>query len=181
MNNIVNNEEMLKIQKREEYMAYIDEHINNVKKAFKLFSSIDWRNNPEIQEAIKETIVEIESHDSSKYSEEEFEYYRMHFYPINDEEKKISEEMFDKAWKHHYLNNPHHWNYWVKDDIATDMDLSSIIHMIADWQGMSFKFGGTCKSWYYENKHEINLSTNTEIILEQLLDIYESYINGIEQ
>ena len=111
MNNIVNNEEMLKIQKREEYMAYIDEHINNVKKAFKLFSSIDWRNNPEIQEAIKETIVEIESHDSSKYSEEEFEYYRMHFYPINDEEKEMSEEMFDKAWEHHYLNNPHHWNY----------------------------------------------------------------------
>lgn len=52
--------------------------------------------------------------------------------------------------------------------------------MICDWQGMSFKFGGDCKQWYYENKgSKIILSSNTELIVEQLLDIYVDYLNKV--
>lgn len=175
INEIENTLENDKIRKREEYKNYIDEHIELVKKAFRVFESISWKD-PHIVETLRYVRDNIEEHDQSKYSDEEFEYYRKEFYPINDDEKEENKEDFEKAWKHHYQNNFHHPEYWV-DAIGnqTSMCLSAIIEMICDWQAMSFKFGGDCRSWYYsikDTKDDKKLTNETRDKLEQLLDIY---------
>ena len=173
----MNNNE-LKIKKQEEYMAYIKEHRENVKKAFKFFienNKIMQSTNREIQEAVlylKNNNI-IENHDNSKFSDEEFEPYRRYFYSINEIEKKSAEEDFNNAWKHHYEVNDHHPEHWIKDNVVTEMTMSAIIEMICDWEAMAYKFGGSAKEWYEKNKNNIPLHVNTRSKLEYLLNIYQ--------
>lgn len=103
----------IKLDKDREYANYIEEHLNNVQKAFNELCN---KEIPEIQEYLNELHQKIKNHDNSKYSDEEFDAYRKNFYPINDEEKEENKANFDKAWEHHYRNNDHHWQYWTDDD-----------------------------------------------------------------
>ena len=92
-NIIVDKNEMI-AEKRQEYLAYIKEHIDNVKHAWENMISI-----PEIQEflsgfensrqLIAITADNIKVHDQSKYSDEEFEPYRINYFPVNEEEKDL--------------------------------------------------------------------------------------------
>ena len=145
--------------KQQEYLKYIEEHIYNVERA--------WR-------TIKRTCVTylaykcnasdfifindlISKHDLSKYSKEEFEPYRKNFYPINEQEKQNNKESFEKAWEHHYMMNPHHWDYWAADGRENEMPFTYVVEMICDWQAMGYKFGNTPKEYYEKNKNNIIL------------------------
>lgn len=164
------------LSKRKEYTDYINEHISNVKKAFDEFI-----NNNECLAIVDEITIgsciiidivyaNIKHHDESKFSEEEFEPYRKHFYPINDKEKEDAKEEFDKAWKHHYLNNPHHWDGWALN--GNEMPIIYIIEMLCDWQAMSYKFDSNTLDWYNKEKKEIKLLPKTKVTVERLLDAY---------
>ena len=183
-------EKELKNKKQEEYIEYIKEHVNNVILSFKeyflpllekenldckSFSFIDLKNAIELNKSI------INQHDSSKYSDEEFEPYRLKFYPTNYEKSIISSnndysklvvEKFEEAWKHHYVNNPHHPNHWVDDNgNIRDMDLKYIVEMLCDWQAMSIKFNSNTIDWYTNNAKDEKecMTDNTKSIVEDLL------------
>lgn len=164
------------------YKNYVVEHKANVLQSYiEFFENRDWTDKlPEEisrdswEEALDGLKEEVEAHDNSKYSDEEFEPYRRHFdktvqedlydkeHPENEE---FVEQEYQKAWAHHYLINPHHPEFWNHTDIKDgalipleeprkngprDMDLRSILHMICDWMGMSLKFRQKYSpvSWY---------------------------------
>jgi len=164
----MDNMNMIK-QKENEYGKYISEHIKNVKKAWNEFKEkcSDILEYPAQVELIDSL---IENHDMSKYSSYEFDAYRRYFYPINDKEKAESEEDFNIAWKHHYENNPHHWNHWAVTD-KDSMPFVYVVEMICDWQAMGYKFGNTAKEYYESKKDEIILGDKQRKWVETILNL----------
>ena len=170
------------VEKEEEYMEYIKDHINNVHKAFEnmykikdKFEDIDRDDISDAIESVKEKGI-INIHDESKYSDEEFDAYRRYFYSIDDKEKEESEEDFKLAWKHHYENNPHHPEYWIKDGEPVDMKIEYIVEMACDWIAMSYDKGGTALKYLEDNREEKQkvMTENTMNILETILNIFYS-------
>ena len=142
------NESNNELEKIRQYEDYIEEHCNNVKKAFEELINKDI---PETREYLNELHKKIQNHDNSKYSNEEFDAYRKNFYPINEQEKEDNKEAFDKAWEHHYRNNNHHPEYWL-DDQGNLKPFSeqnerevrlAYLEWVCDLQAMGYKFNDT--------------------------------------
>lgn len=168
-----------------QYDVYLSEHISNVVKGF------EWirENAPELLEGTTPNLeIEIENHDASKYSDEEYDAYDNYFYGhYSDDMKSQVEYDFDVAWNHHQKNNPHHWQYWVvlKDSggmVPLDMDYESIIHMICDWWSFSWKSGNLYEifDWYKKNKANQTMSKQTKEIVEQTLEHIKNKLEEIE-
>jgi len=110
------------------------------------------------------------THDLSKFRPSEFIPYAKFFYAKSGTTnyKKSDEDdlNFLEGWNHHQKRNKHHWNYWVsvtrKDEIiALPMPMKYVRQMIADWRGMSRKFGGTWEKYYRENQKDFILHQET--------------------
>lgn len=193
-----NEEKSYKELKEQEYKLYIIEHINNFNIARRLYlfdivECLERASESNLIEAIYSArtigiMAGLIKHDTSKHSEEEFEGYRQYFYPVEGEEK--NKELFNNAWKHHYSNNRHHWEYWLSSNLAdrilreekvhrndirdneevSDMHILSLIEMILDWVAMGIKFNNTPQDFYNKNKDYIILGDRTRNILEYILD-----------
>jgi hypothetical protein len=164
------------IKKTREYLNYIEEHVLNVKKAWEeiklkckdmSFMLVDY-----IYFLIDK---EIEYHDISKMSEQEFIQYRKAFYPT-ESEIKIGEYDMSEAWAHHKEHNTHHWENWTN---THDKDLIywSNVHcvcMICDWMAMGYKFGDTAKTYYEKNKNKINIPKDMIPFMYEIFDRIES-------
>lgn len=168
------------------YTDYIEAHKERVKIAYEKYflplldKELDLQScsTEEFKEAIKSAINNINIHDESKYTDIEFEPYRVRFYPTTEEKELLKnpdyfnqqQENFLTAWEHHYKNNPHHPKYWVKEDgTIIDMELVYIIEMICDWAS----FGDDILNWY-QNKaidEKKAMSARTKEIAEELLGI----------
>lgn len=155
--------EVISIYEQEaKYKEYIDNHRQNVQKAWSAMKS-----NSDCIKLINENLQPysinmindylIPNHDLSKYSKEEFDAYRKEFYPISEEEKEKNKENFNEAWKHHYHNNLHHWNWWYETNKMYDMSLMYVVEMICDWEAMGYKFGNNSLEYYNKNKDSIHL------------------------
>jgi len=111
------------------------------------------------------------THDLSKFSLKEFIPYANYFY-INKEKYK---DEFDKAWEHHYKNNPHHWDHWLDENgVPQVIPQCYLEQMIADWEGMSLKFGGSAQEYYLNNYRKIKLDRDTRMELEMMLGLNDS-------
>ena len=115
------------IEKCNEYMQYIETHKNNVLYAYNtyfknrmnyVFDNINNELNTKIIDILDK---QIPNHDNSKYTDDEFYAYRVHFYPtdlekekmMNDDEyDKLCDLSFDEAVKHHVMNNSHHPEFY---------------------------------------------------------------------
>lgn len=170
INNATNIEQQEKI-----YREYIDNHRQNVQKAW-----VNMKSNSECMDLIIKNLNEniislidfmIDAHDLSKYQKDEFDAYRKQFYPVTPEEKELNKDAFDKAWKHHYYNNLHHWDWWYETGNMDNMSLQYVVEMICDWEAMGYKFGNTSKQWYEKNKDEIHLGKKQRIFAEELMNI----------
>lgn len=181
--------------KEQEYVKYIIDHIKNVYNAFLyIFGNgkqyIPSEYNIETYEiALNKLKTDIAAHDKSKFSDEEFNAYRVKFFPTESEKKKIEEDVeylnkvkedFEKAWEHHYTNNDHHTKYWLipahdeVDEHLKDMSLSAIMHMICDWCAMSYHFDGDFAKvvdWYNNDadKEKSEMTEKTKSLVEELL------------
>lgn len=185
-----NDDSMERLRKEQEYLNYINEHIDFVKKAYVLYMVpllANDRNNisslvsdEELKNAIRQLSLTITTHDASKFSDAEFDAYRAKYHPtkresqIDDEEyKKIMEDKYQEAWKHHYQTNEHHPQHWVDSEtgVPTDMSLGAIIEMLCDWEAMSLKFSTNTLEWYENDAtDEKNAMTDkTRQIVEDLL------------
>lgn len=129
----------------------------------------DWlkENLPELFEEVDpDDFMElIDEHDESKFSEEEFEPYAQRWF---GDKKKTPE--YEEAWKHHWMNNEHHPEYWLGED----MPYIYILEMICDWGSFSIDKGDFGElSDFYCNKAkddpEKMLSDNTKEIIEEII------------
>lgn len=159
---------MEKELKEKEYLNYIEEHISNVKIAYMHYSEQLCR---ALNISNKDLFINVSKHDQSKYSEEEFDAYRQYFHTCSNEKK--DKELFDKAWVHHYINNPHHPEYWVDmHGYVRDMKPIYIAEMLLDWEAMSMKFGGSTYDYYMKEKDNKPFSDNTKKILDEIITIF---------
>ena len=163
---------------QEEYRNYIEEHKDRVKQFAEwlrgqlpeIFDGIDFDDFNEL----------IQEHDDSKYSEEEFEAYAQHFYGPNKNNKNDLE--FEEAWKHHWMNNEHHPEFWLGED----MPYIYILEMLCDWGSFSIASGDfkELSEFYYtkaKDDEEKNLSENTKVIIEEILEKINSVLSSIPQ
>jgi len=162
-----------------DYFKYILEHKKNVFKTC-------WK---------RKLYIHAITHDLSKFNPKEFIPYAEWFYGYHGVklEKEYNHEQlnngtscmsnnyleckrnFDKAWEHHYKNNPHHWDHWLDDKGVPQVIPSRYLEqMIADWEGMSLKFGGSAQEYYLKNYHKIKLERDTRIKLEMMLGLNDS-------
>lgn len=151
---------------KKKYTEYIENHISNVVRVFILFGEelYDYvmENRPihnKYSISFGKLRENINNHDSSKFSEAEFEPYRAKFYPYYDDQNRDNvEEEFDKAWEHHYTHNRHHPEFWVlkmggKEEIIPMSD-DAFIEMICDWVAMSMNFKESTYEWWMNNREK---------------------------
>jgi hypothetical protein len=140
-----------------------------------------------MQKAVMSIKDDVLHHDDSKMTDDEFIAYRMKYYPTKAEEDNMNadpvykdhvEELYNKAWEHHFMHNDHHPKYWKVIDGHYDnnnepkeMTLGAIIHMICDWQAMSYHFKSNILDWYEKDADEEkgDLHYNTRKLTEEIL------------
>lgn len=167
---------LLKIEKTREYLDYIERHYDNVQKAHKFIvdvcaNDLRWHLDPCLLSYVAMAVFE---HDISKLSHEEFIPYRESFFSIDDEEKEKSS--MQEAWKHHKKANDHHWQNWTNlDDEERVVRHVAFIHMVIDWQAMTYEFGGSIQSYYEGNKDKIKLPNWAERDLHLIFKCISNY------
>lgn len=155
-------------ESKKQYKEYIEEHVNNVRLAWQKYKNellSPFQGNEIIQMLVFE---QIKKHDKSKYSEEEFEPYRQYFFTADDETK--NEELFDRAWEHHKVNNPHHWQVWTVGNYGDYQKEAYFIENLCDWIAMGFKFNSTAKDYYEKNKDKIKMPAEYVPIMYEIFD-----------
>lgn len=166
------NEDVKDYQK--EYKDYVIAHKARVMKF------ADWLedNLPDIFEGVDlDTFWDlIREHDDSKFSEEEFEPYAQKWF---GDGKKTFE--YEEAWKHHWMNNEHHPEFWLGED----MPYIYILEMLCDWGSFSIDKGdiGELSDYYFseaKDDEEKNLSEATKEIIEDILSKIDSVIGREE-
>ena len=161
--------------RRNEYEAYLEQHIAGVKKAFEQFKKYLLTETDLSIEEMEQLEHLIANHDASKYEDEEFYPYLYHFYP--SQAGQDNEIAYDRAWNHHQKHNPHHWQYWIlqKDSgkqVILDMPEIYVIEMLCDWSSFQYKNPeSTANKWYADNKDKMILSETTRNIIEKYLFI----------
>ena len=148
---------------QKEYFEYINAHKERVTK----FASWLEENCPEVFEGVDLDVFWdlIKEHDESKFSEEEFEPYAQRWHGDGKETFE-----YEEAWKHHWMNNEHHPEYWLGED----MPYIYILEMLCDWGSFSIDKGdfGELSDFYYNKAQEDpekDLSEATKEIIEDLL------------
>ena len=132
-------------ERKKKNEEYIKQHVANVQKGFNWIKE----NCPEMLAKCNLEKVEqhIKEHDASKWSKEEFEPYANRFF---GERTPEVEEVFEKAWQHHWQNNPHHPEYWNGRPMPEDY----IIEMICDWWAFSWKEGKLDEIFEFQKEAE---------------------------
>lgn len=151
------------IDQARKYLNYLEEHLNNVKRAFQEVSEackdMWWVSDDYLWHTFRS---EVEWHDVSKFSQHEFTQYADKFFPTKHEPMEWHDNGFDKAWEHHKKHNRHHHE--------TAMMSLDIVHMVIDWTAMGYKFNDTAKEYYEKNKDKINLSKEHKKFLYEIFD-----------
>ena len=155
---------------QEEYRNYIEEHKANVKQ----YANWLKENLPELFDNIDLELFNemINDHDDSKFEEPEFEAYAQKFYGNKEDSFE-----FEEAWKHHWTHNEHHPEFWLGED----MPYIYILEMICDWGSFSIASGDMkeLSNYYFTEAkadEEKDLSENTKIIIEEILEKIDSII-----
>lgn len=162
------------IAKIREYCDYLEEHILNVEKAWKIVQEKCADLHPICDDYHWSTIdADIRFHDLSKVSLQEFIQYQRKFFPVKEAsyEDNIN---FAAAWENHKARNPHHWENWTKKEESFPNETAcDCVSMVCDWMAMSMKLGGTAAEFYAKNKHKMNLPPWADkLVLDMFSRIY---------
>jgi hypothetical protein len=112
-------------------------------------------------------------HDMSKFSRAEFPAYRRRSF----EGLSSKSPEFQKAWRHHWLCNPHHWEYWANhaDGWLRPMPEVYVREMVADWQAANKTYGSTygkavpIDEWFAKEYPRMDLHWQTVATLRPLI------------
>lgn len=172
---ILNEESKKNMSIEQQNKEYIETHIENIKKAYNWIKEYC----PEILENVdkKELEKNIEKHDASKYSKEEFMPYARYFF-LGDKEKYQKE--FDVAKWHHYKHNPHHPEYWD----GKVMPEVYIIEQICDWWTFGWKSNDLADIFKFnknnEEKFKKLMHPKSYARLQELLKILQKKLNELD-
>lgn len=156
-----------------EYLDYLEEHVENVIRSWNEMLRPALESGGYQKELLDQIEEKIHQHDSSKYSEVEFDAYLNWFYPSEGFPK--DQNAYDLAWLHHQKTNPHHWQYWclIRDEGVIeplDMPFESICEMICDWHSFSATDqNSTAYNYYCDNIENFKFSPHTKATVEYLL------------
>lgn len=132
-------------------------------------------------------IEDVEHHDASKWSDEEFlaAVERFHGGDPNP-------DRYARAWLHHIHNNPHHWQYWMFPDGfvprnssvekgVMEMPRRYALEMVADWMGSSMAYTGSwdIDKWLWDNMPRIRLHSATASLVRGVLDMHGGYADVV--
>jgi hypothetical protein len=149
------------IKTTRQYLDYLEEHIENIRKAFCELSDkcrdMWWVSDDYQWHTFREEVV---WHDISKFSKEEFIQYKDSFYPVSDKDKENSD--FDRAWENHKKKNSHHHE--------TVYNYNDVIHMVIDWTAMGYKFGDTAQEYYESKRENIKLSDEHKKFMYEIFE-----------
>lgn len=166
-------------EQEQKYKDYLKQHISGVQKSYYDILRPYLVNQTHLPEHyIKYIDNKINTHDATKYSEEEWKPYVDHFYPKNG--VATNQKEYDLAWLHHQKFNDHHWQYWVliKDSPkggeekvqALPMSYAAICEMLCDWSSFQYyRPGSTANQWYLENHNNMILNPDTIETIERVL------------
>ena len=184
-----------------EYDKYLETHRNCVRFALNWILdriSIEKLNDifPKIN--TQELLANVQMHDASKNSSEEYDAYDDYFY--SEKKTKEIKEAFDYAWLHHLHNNPHHWQYWIlkEDDGGVvsgnsmtikclDIPDTYLLEMVADWWSFSWKQYLTSHdkidlyevfTWYENHTNTIAMHPNAKKKVEALLALIHDILDS---
>ncbi|MBP9757015.1 MAG: hypothetical protein KBD06_00285 [Candidatus Pacebacteria bacterium] len=102
-------------------------------------------------------------HDLSKFGPAEFGPYRMRSVTGKDT------PAYQAAWRLHWSRNPHHWEYWVRDGLATPMPEVYVREMLADWHAANRTYDTEPLQEWLDNKWpRMNLHVDTVRTLQPL-------------
>lgn len=128
----------------------------------------------------------IEFHDMSKNTPDEYKSYDDYFY---GEQTPAVIEAFNRAWLMHIHRNPHHWQHWVlindepkEGTILIEMPYPYIIEMVCDWWAFSWIKGDLSEmfAWYKDHEAYIKLHNNTRSIVEEILEMILTKLTEVE-
>ena len=167
-----------RINKTQEYLNYLQNHLLNIQKAFYLVEE-KCHDLFFIYDDFKFVClqIEVENHDLSKFSPEEFCYYRQKYFPTTNEKlsaKKIDED-FEIAWQHHLKYNDHHWETWTSKlgnnpHVYNEYQQICCVHMVIDWIAMGMYFNNTALEYYEKNKAYIKIPVWAERLVYEICD-----------
>lgn len=159
------------------YNQYLKTHLESVKKAFEWIKE----NIPEVfknEDETKRVSIQIENHDASKFTFEEYEAYNDFFYGSAVPEPEVR-QAFNEAWLHHIHTNPHHWQHWIliNDDpelgeMLLKIPNNYLIEMICDWWSFSWAKGDLYLifDWYEEHKAYMKINSVSKWKIEVILN-----------
>lgn len=159
------------------YDEYLQDHISGVRKSY------EWLLQKGILHVLIDhlSLIEIDKHDESKRTPEEYDAYDKYFYGGNRSSKVVND--FNYAWLHHIHNNPHHWQYWVlqhddEPEEALEMPEKYVYEMICDWWSFSWKNGDLYSIFdWYEKHKDIKLHDKTRKLVEDILGKIKAELN----
>ena len=151
-----------------QYAEYLTQHITNVKRGYFWIKE----NAPEILEGcdLEKVEANLIVHDESKYSKEEYDAYSRFFY---GERTPYVRRKFRTACMHHFMNNPHHPEWWL----GTDMSQEALVEALCDWWSFSWKehnMNDIFEFWKKAKKHKFgsdmtqNSKDRMQILIEKL-------------
>lgn len=161
------------IAKTREYLDYVERHINNVEKAWKLIQEKCSHIHPLTDDWLWSNIdYAIKHHDVSKLSPEEFVQYRRQFYPVDEMEKDRNKDAFKAAWRNHKARNHHHWETWAnrKREDYPNQAACNLVEMLVDWTAMGFEMEDSAEEYYEKMKKTINLKPWGDNLLQQFFN-----------
>jgi len=140
-------------------------------------------------------------HDMSKFLPSEFIPYARFFYgrypkyevyegttlkPPSGLFKEDVKRHFDKAWLKHIHRNPHHWQYWLLQEVdgplkIIPMPMKYLKEMLCDWHGAGMAITGknNTADWYLKNKDKIKLGRIHHKWIERQLGLSQATKEGL--
>ncbi|MBP8002510.1 MAG: hypothetical protein KA314_24610 [Chloroflexi bacterium] len=122
-------------------------------------------------------LAQLDVHDQSKFSLEEFPHYARNFFG-----DKGDPDGWAAAWLHHIHHNPHHWQHWLFADGYSllgsalengviRMPHSFLLEMVADWMGAAYAYHGSwdMSQWLTKNLGRIRLHSQSLAELRGIL------------
>lgn len=152
-------------ENKSNYIDYVDQHRNRVKRAWETYLK------PIIRDQEVKDVVDqlIQIHDLDKY--DNLLIRSNHYHPVNTKFLSVeipNDDKFEIVSAEHKTSNKHHPEYWNGED----MPLVYILEMLSDWSSFQFKKNATSNAhiWYESHKDEIPLSKATREDVEYYLD-----------
>jgi hypothetical protein len=85
-----------------------------------------------------------------------------------------ADSRWERAWRHHFQHNDHHWQYWCTPTQNHTFKMASmsdkaIKEMVCDWAGAgrAQKSALTVQEWYHANKFKMCLDQWTRYAVER--------------